>query len=229
LEKPVGEFLTWSPEWRERGTYKILGVVRDMVKGSPFEPTDPSIIFLSEGDMGNLYIRLNPQVSPHVAIPKIEKVFNSLVPSAPFDYKFADEVYEAKFRAEARVGTLATIFSVLAILISCSGLFGLASFVAEQRTKEVGIRKVLGASIINLWGLLSKEFVLLVIISCLVAIPFSYSFMIKWLEQYEYKTTVQWYVFAAAGAGALAITLLTVSFQAVKAAMANPVNSLKTE
>ena len=229
LEKPVGEFLTWSPGWRDGGNYKILGIVRDMVKGSPFEPTDPSIIFLSEGDMGNLYIRINPQVSAHTAIPKIEKVFNSLVSSAPFDYKFADEEYEAKFRAEERVGTLATIFSVLAILISCSGLFGLASFVAEQRTKEVGIRKVLGASIINLWGLLSKEFLLLVIVSCFVAIPFSYSFMIKWLEQYEYHTSIPWYVFAMTGAGALTITLLTVSFQAVKAAMANPVNSLKTE
>ena len=144
LENPIGESLTWQPGGSERGTYKILGVVKDMVKGSPFEPTDPSIIFLTEDDLSNLYIRINPKISAHQALPEIQKVFKAIVPSAPFDYTFADEDYAAKFRAEERIGTLAAVFTGLAILISCLGLFGLASFVAEQRTKEIGIRKVLG-------------------------------------------------------------------------------------
>lgn len=229
LENPVGESLTWSPDWNPGGIYKILGVVKDMVKGSPFEPTDPSIIFLSENDMNNLYIRIKPDVSPHLALPKIETVFKSYVPSAPFDYKFADEEYAAKFRSEERIGTLAAIFSTLAILISCSGLFGLSAFVGEQRTKEIGIRKVLGATILNVWGLLSKEFVMLVVISCFIAIPLAYLFMANWLQQYEYRTTIHWYMLAGAGTCALAITLVTVSFQAIKAAMSNPVESLRTE
>lgn len=229
LQNPVGEFVTWHPEWHPGGTFKILGVVKDMVKGSPFEPTDPSIIFLTEKDQGWLYIKINPEVSASEALPKIQSVFTGLIPSAPFDYEFADEAYGAKFRSEERVGKLAGIFSFLAILISCSGLFGLASFVAEQRTKEISIRKVLGASVTNLWQLMSKEFMVLVIISCVIAIPLSSSFMEKWLQQYDYRTTIGWYVFVVAGIGAFVITLLTVSFQALKAALANPVDSLKTE
>lgn len=229
LEDPVGELVTWHPTWREGGTFKILGVVRDMVKGSPFEPTDPSIIFLTEDDQRWLYIKINPTVSASEALPKIQSAFTRLIPSAPFDYKFADEAYGAKFRSEERVGNLAGVFSFLAILISCSGLFGLASFVAEQRTKEMSVRKVLGASIGNVWRLMSKEFIALVAISCVIAIPLSASFMEKWLQQYDYRTTIGWYVFGVAGIGALVITLLTVSFQAVRVALANPVDSLKSE
>jgi putative ABC transport system permease protein len=229
LEDPVGEVVTWQPKGLEAQTFRIVGVVKDMVKGSPFEPTDPSIIFLSEKDLEWLYIRISPQVSAHEALPKITRVFGDLIPSAPFDYRFADEEYDAKFRAEERVGRLAGILSFLAILISCSGLFGLSSFVTEQRSKEVSIRKVLGASVPGLWRLLSKEFVVLVIISCAIAIPVSWSFMMKWLQQYNYRATVSWHVFALAGAGALLITLITVSFQAIKAATANPVNRLRSE
>jgi ABC-type antimicrobial peptide transport system permease subunit len=152
-----------------------------------------------------------------------------LVPSAPFDYTFVDEAYQAKFRAEERIASLATFFSVLAILISCLGLFGLASFVAERRTKEIGIRKVLGASVADLWQMLSRDFVVLVIISCAIAIPLSYYFMTNWLQNYEYRTEISVLVFAAAGLGALLITLLTVSFQMLKAAFGNPVDSLRSE
>jgi putative ABC transport system permease protein len=127
------------------------------------------------------------------------------------------------------IGKLASFFSILAIFISCLGLFGLARFVAEQRTKEIGIRKVLGASVANLWQLLSKEFVYLVIISCLIATPVAYCFMHNWLQKYTYRTDISWWIFAAAGLGALLISLLTVSFQAIKAAVANPVKSLRTE
>ncbi|MEA5402317.1 FtsX-like permease family protein [Arcicella sp. DC2W] len=151
------------------------------------------------------------------------------MPSAPFDYKFADDEFARKFKTEERIGTLALFFAILAIFISCLGLFGLASFVAEQRTKEIGIRKVLGATVLNLWSLLSKDFLILVIISLLTATPLAYYFMHDWLQKYEYRTEISWWIFITAGLGALTITLLTVSFQAIKAALANPVKSLRTE
>ena len=228
LENPVGETLNWNPG-ENRGDYKILGVVKDMVKGSPYEPTDPSIIFLSENDMQWLYIKINPSVSPHEALPKIEKVLAGIAPSAPFDYSFADEAYKAKFKSEEQIGKLATLFSVLALLISCLGLFGLASFMAEQRTKEIGIRKIMGASIGNVWMMLSKDFVRLVLISCTLAIPISIYVMNNWLGQYEYRTSISWNIFVFTGVGSLVLTLLTVSFQAIKAAINNPVKSLRSE
>ena len=228
LENPVGEILTLNSE-DEHNVYTILGVISDMVKGSPFEPTDPCLFFLTERDEEWIYIRLNPSLSTHEALPKIEAAFTQLITTAPFDYKFADEEYTAKFRSEERIGTLASIFSSLAILISCSGLFGLASFVAEQRTKEIGIRKVMGASVTNLWQMLSKDFVVLVIISCFIAIPAAYYFLEQWLQQYKYRTEISWWIFAITGFGAVMITLLTVSFQAIKAALMNPVKSLKSE
>lgn len=229
IENPVGEVLTWKPGQEERGAYKILGVVKDMVKGSPFEPTNPSIIFLSENDMQFLYIRIQPGVGPHEALPKIEEVFARHIPSAPFDYAFADEEYALKFAEEERIGKLASVFAVLAIFISCLGLFGLATFVAGQRTKEIGIRKVMGASVAQLWQMLSKDFVVLVVISCFVAMPLAWYFMSIWLEGYTYRTDITWYVFVVTGGVALVITLLTVSYQAIKAATANPVKSLRTE
>jgi ABC-type antimicrobial peptide transport system permease subunit len=200
-----------------------------MVKDSPFQSTRESIIFLSEEDEQWLFIRMKPTVSASEALPKIEKVFKSLIPSAPFDYTFADEDYKAKFQAEERVGKLAAVFASLAIFISCLGLFGLASFTAEQRTKEIGIRKVLGASVSNIWALLSKDFVGLVILACLIAGPIAWYFLSGWLENYEYRTTISLSVFALAGLSALLITLLTVSYQAIKAALANPVKTLRDE
>jgi putative ABC transport system permease protein len=229
IPNPVGELLTWVPGGDDRGTYKILGVVKDMVKGSPFEPTDPSVIFLSEKDEGWLYIRLREDAVASEALSKIQSVFSSLIPSAPFDYTFSDEAYDAKFRSEERVGKLAAVFGFLAILISCSGLFGLASFMVEQRMKEISIRKVLGASVANIMRLMSNEFALLVLISCAVAIPLSYYFMDQWLIQYDYRTTIGWEVFMITGLSALIITLITVSFQSLKAALANPVKNIKTE
>ena len=229
LSNPVGEVLTKNREGEPRANYTILGVIADVVKGSPFEPTDQCLYFLSTNDLDWLFIRLDPSVSAHDALPKIQKVFTQYIPSAPFDYTFADDEYAARFRAEEREGSLAAIFSSFAILISCSGLFGLAAFVAEQRTKEIGIRKVMGASVVQVWKLLSFEFVFLVTISCFIAIPLSYYYMQDWLAQYEYRTTIKWYVFAVAGFSALLITLMTVSVQAVKAAVVNPVKSLRSE
>jgi ABC-type antimicrobial peptide transport system permease subunit len=229
IENPVDEVLHWVPGGTDRGRYKILGVVKDMVKGSPYQPTDPSVIFLSKNHMPWLYIRLNPEVSTHDALQKVEKILATLVPSAPFDYTFADEDYAAKFLAEERIGKLATLFSVLAIIISCLGIFGLAAFTVEQRTKEIGIRKVLGATVANLWQMLSKEFIVLVTIACFVAVPLAYYFMDAWLQQFIYRMPLSWMVFAISCAGGILITILTVSFQAVKAAIANPVNSLRSE
>ncbi|AQG79417.1 ABC transporter permease [Spirosoma montaniterrae] len=228
LKTPVGEQVTWGPGQRLPKTYTVLGVVKDMVALSPYKPTIPTVFFL-EDNYNWINIRLNPAISASEALPKIEAVFKKIIPTAPFDYKFADQEYAAKFAAEERIGNLALVFTVLAVLISCLGLFGLASFMAEARTKEIGVRKVLGASVLNLWGLLSKDFVILVIISFFIATPIAYYFLSNWLQKYEYRTELSWWIFAVSGAGALVITLLTISFQSVKAALMNPVKSLRTE
>jgi ABC-type antimicrobial peptide transport system permease subunit len=154
-------------------------------------------------------------------------VFRKFNPSSPFIYKFVDEAYAAKFAAEERIGNLAAVFTGLAIFVSCLGLFGLAAFVAEQRTKEIGVRKVLGAGIAHLWGLLSKEFLQLTVISIGIAVPVAYYGMSQWLKGYLYHAPLSWWIFAAAGAGITFITLLTVSYQSLKAAFANPVKSLR--
>jgi ABC-type antimicrobial peptide transport system permease subunit len=140
-----------------------------------------------------------------------------------------DLEYERKFSDEERIGKLSSFFAVLAIFISCLGIFGLASFVAEQRTKEIGVRKVMGASVFSLWGMLSKDFVWLVAISLVLAMPMAWYFMNNWLQKYNYRSDIAWWIFASAGVGALLITLLTVSYQSIKAALANPVNSLRSE
>ncbi len=160
---------------------------------------------------------------------KIEGVLHKIIPTVPFDYKFVDETYAAKFSSEERIGKLAGFFTIIAVFISCLGLFGLASFVVEQRTKEIGIRKVLGASVANLWQMLSKDFVVLVIISSAISIPISSYFMTRWLQNYEYRTEISVWIFITASMSALLITLLTVSFQTLKAAITNPVESLRSE
>jgi ABC-type antimicrobial peptide transport system permease subunit len=228
VENPVGETIIWNRNGKGY-PYTILGVVKDMVKGSPFADTDPSMFFLASWSLEYLYIRINPQVSTHEALPEIKKSLATLLPSVPFDYTFADDDYNAKFKSEERIGVLAAIFSALAIGISCLGLLGLASFTAAQRTKEIGIRKVLGASVLQIWRMLCREFVLLVILACIIALPLAYLFMNSWLENYDYRTGISWYVFAISGATALLITLITVSFQAVKAGISSPVKSLRAE
>jgi len=231
LKDPVGETITWKWRDKEPKPYTILGVIKDMVMESPYEPVEPTLFFVKalNGDVSWINIRINSAVAMSQALPKVEAVFKKLIPSAPFDYKFVDLDYASKFAAEERISKLAGFFAVLAIFISCLGLFGLASFVAEQRTKEIGVRKVLGASVFKVWRLLSKEFVVLVMVSLFIAAPLAYYFMHNWLQDYQYRAELSWWIFAAAGAGALIITLLTVSFQAIKAAIANPIKSLRTE
>jgi len=209
--------------------YTVVGVIKDMIMESPYRPVTPTV-FLRDYEWANVITVAIKQGAPiKTALSKIEAVFKKYNPSAPFDYTFNDEDYAKKFADEERVGNLATFFTILAIFISCLGLFGLASFVAEQRKKEIGVRKVLGASTYNLWRMLSREFALLVIISCFIAIPLAWYYLNHWLQQYDYRTTISFWIFIASGVGALAITLITVSFQAIKAALANPVKSLRTE
>jgi ABC-type antimicrobial peptide transport system permease subunit len=208
----------------------IIGVVKDLMQESPFYPVRPSLYHISDLDnMGNLIIKLNPSHQASQSLDKIAEVWKKHVATVPFSYKFVDEEFGNKFRSEERIGKLSSYFAVLAIFISCLGLFAMASFVAEQRTKEIGIRKVLGASLVNLWRLLSIEFVVLVVLSCILAIPVAYYYLDRWLDNYDYRITINWDVFALAAITALLITLLTVSFQAIKAALANPVTSLRTE
>jgi putative ABC transport system permease protein len=228
LKNPVGTIVKWGTGVQAKD-YRVIGVVKDMVMESPFDPVQHAIYFMDYNNVNWIIMKLNPDRSASSSIAKIEAVFKKYIPSAPFDYKFADTEFAAKFAAEERIGKLSTVFATLAIFISCLGLFGLASFVAEQRTKEIGVRKVLGASPFNLWRLLSKDFVLLIFISLLIASPLAYYFMHNWLQGYQYRTELSWWIFASAAIGSLLITIVTVSFQAIKAALANPVKSLRTE
>ncbi len=228
FKDPIGQTVKFGGGTQSR---QIVGVIKDMVMGSPYEPEKRAIFFLDAKSQAasHITIKIKPTVSANTALSKIETVFGNIVPSAAFDYTFVDEEFAKKFSQEQRVSKLASFFAVLAIFISYLGLFGLASFVAEQRTKEIGIRKVIGASLFNIWNLLSKEFMALVVIALLIASPIAYYLMNNWVQQYTYHTGVSWWIFAAAGAGALLITIITVSFQAIKAALLNPVKSLRTE
>jgi ABC-type antimicrobial peptide transport system permease subunit len=224
LKTPVGETIH-----RDGKNFRIIGVIKDVLMESPYKPVSPTVFFLGPWYHATVNIRINPRSTTSDALAKIELVFKKYAPAMPFDYKFADEEYDRKFAAEQRIGTLATVFAGLAIFISCLGLFGLASFVAEQRTKEIGVRKVLGASVFNLWGMLSANFIKLVVLSQLIASPVAYYFLHQWLQHYHYRTEISWWIFAVTCAGAIGLTLLTVSFQAIKAALANPVKSLRSE
>jgi putative ABC transport system permease protein len=209
-------------------TYTIIGVVKNMVTQSPYEPAYPSVFF-SGGYLSTITIRVNPHLPLNTSLAKMDAVFRKYNPSSPFVFSFNDADYGKKFLNEQRIAKLATSFSLIAILISCLGLFGLASFLTEQRVKEIGVRKVLGASVFSLWGLLSREFVVLAGLSLLIATPLARWFMGNWLDHYEYRSTIPWWIFMATGLGAIAITLLTVSYQGIKAALMNPVKSLRTE
>lgn len=209
--------------------YRVIGVVKDIIQESPYKQVTPTVYVADHNWIGIVSIAIKTGVPVKDALVKIEAVLKKYNPDLPFNYIFNDEVYAKKFADEERVGKLATFFTILAIFISCLGLFGLASFVAEQRKREIGIRKVLGASIYSLWQMLSKEFALLVIIACFIAIPLAWFYLNSWLNQYDYRTTIPAWVFVASGVGALIITLITVSFQSIKAALANPVKSIRTE
>jgi putative ABC transport system permease protein len=208
--------------------YHVVGIVADIVNASPYDTVMPAV-FVGGSYTGTIIVRINPGLSTHTALGRMEPIFKKYNPASPFIYKFVDEDYAAKFTDQERIGNLAAVFSGLAIFISCLGLFGQAGFVAEQRTKEIGVRKVLGASVFNLWSQLSKEFLGLTAISIFIAVPLSWYGMHKWIESYSYQAPLSWWIFGASSAGILVITVLTVSYQSLKAALMNPVRSLRTE
>lgn len=226
LRHPVGETINFEGQ-----RHLIIGVANDMVMESPYLPVPP-VIFRLDYDKDHLQamtIRIKAGVPLRAALPGIEAVFKKVNPGGAFEYQFTDEQYAEKFADEQRIASLAIVFTVLAIFISCLGLFGLASFTAEQRTKEIGVRKVLGASVATIWRLLVKDFIGLVVIALLIASPVIYFFMQRWLQHYPYRTRISGWIFLLTGIGVLCITLLTVSYQSIKAALMNPVKSLKME
>ncbi|MDJ1505788.1 ABC transporter permease [Xanthocytophaga agilis] len=228
IQNLIGQTIKYNDNSR---SWRVLGIVKDMVMQSPYEPVKRGFFFLdaTHRETNRIVLKISPTVSATQALPAIEAVFRRIVPSAAFDYQFVDSEYGRKFSAEQQIGQLASVFAVLAIFISCLGIFGLASFTAEQRRKEIGIRKILGASVGNLWKLLSKDFLVLVVVSCLLATPIAWYFLSRWLQTYTYRIELSWWIFVVAAAAALLITLLTVSYQAIKTALANPVKSLRTE
>ncbi|MDR3714260.1 MAG: ABC transporter permease [Puia sp.] len=223
IPHPVGEIMTFFGR-----RYTVIGVAKDMITNSPYRPVDAAV-FLGNGYFSQITVRLKRSLPMHKALAAIEPVFRRYNPGSPFLYKFIDEEYARKFSDEERVGDLSTVFASFAIFISCLGLFGLAAFVAEQRTKEIGVRKVLGANLFNLWGLLSKDFLKLVFLSLFLSIPIAYYVMYQWLQNYSYRTDIPLWVFGLSAVGILLITLLTVSFQSIRAALMNPVKSLRSE
>ena len=220
----TGETIRWRGK-----AYRVDGIIKDMITESPYEPVQQAIFGLIPNVGPYIVIRLNPALSAGEALERIELIFKKYDPSSPFEYNFLDEEFGRKFAAERRIGTLTSIFSALAIIISCLGIFGLAAFIAEQRNKEIGLRKVLGASVFSLWGLLTREFVAIVAVSFLIAVPVTYMGMDHWLQQYNYRTDIVWWVFVVSGFAVLSVTVTTVSFQTVKAATVNPLKSLRQD
>jgi ABC-type antimicrobial peptide transport system permease subunit len=207
----------------------IVGVNENVVMRDPFKSVSPAVILFDPNNVSSIFLRLKPTADLKKALAAIKPITEKYNPSLPFEYKFVDEEFQKKFTTENQVAKLAGILAGLAIFISCMGLFGLAMFMAERRTKEIGIRKVLGATVSNVWMLLSKEFVVLVLLACLITSPLTFWLMKNWLNKYEFRIEISWWVFAVSGMIAILIALLTVSFQAIKAAIANPVKSLRTE
>lgn len=209
--------------------FTVVGVIDDFVYNNLYSPSSPLILFPDTSGTNFLTVRLKKTSNVAGALEKVENVIKANNPGFPFDYKFVDDQFGQFFKTEMLIGKLASVFAFLAIFISCLGLFGLAAYTAERRTKEIGIRKVLGASAKGLAGLLSKEFLILVMISCLIAFPIAWWMMHNWLEGYEYRVPISWPIFLVAGLLAMLIALFTVSVQAIKAALANPIQSLRSE
>lgn len=227
LENPIGEYVSWGKD-----QYKIIGVVQDMVTRSPFDPITPSLFILHKGRFLN-YVNVkiatnNPNVIEG-ALDQLKTTFQKHDPKNIFRYSFTDDEYERKFNTIDRVAKLVLWFSLVAIFISCLGVLGLSTYTALQRKKEIGIRKVLGATVYIIWQMLSKQFIMLVLISLVIALPLGYYFSSQWLMEYSYRIQVNFWIFIMAGGIILGITLITVSYQSIKSAISNPVDSLRTE
>ncbi|HLZ87128.1 MAG TPA: FtsX-like permease family protein, partial [Puia sp.] len=227
----VGALLTYGDT--NKRYYHIIGIVKDFLFNDLAGTVTPPLMLDCGREVQGVYnfltIRLKPGKDLSAQLAKVEAVIKANNPGYPVDYRFVDEQFNDMFESQAHMGALAGVFAVLAILISCLGLFGLAAYTAERRTKEIGIRKVLGASVSGLAALLSIEFLQLVSLSCLIAFPVAWWLMHGWLADFPYRTAIHWWVFGLAGIAAVVITLLTVSFQAIRAALSNPVESLRAE
>ena len=224
FKDPIGQPIT-----ENQITYHVVGVIKNYIQESPYQTIRPMIIEGPRSYMGVLLIRLNGRRPLSQDLATTEMVFRKYVPLYPFEYSFVEADYATKFQTEQFVGGLATLFAGLVIFISCLGLFGLATYTARARIKEIGIRKVLGATVTDISLLLSRDFIRLIALSILVAIPVAWLLMDNWLSAYDYRISITWDIFALAGAGALLIALATVSYQAIKAAFTNPVKNLRTE
>ncbi len=224
FQNPIGEKIHF---WDT--TFTVVGVMKDVVMASPARSVDPTVFVFDPSWCSDVTIRLGDRYGAQEAMSKIEDIFRKYNPAYPFVYRFSDQEFTRKFQAINQIGNLANLFSSLAILISCLGLFGLAAFTAEQRTKEIGIRKVLGATVGNVVMLLSKDFTKLVLVSFVIAAPVSAWMMNNWLSQYEYRISIEWWILAGAGSAALLLAIVVVSYQAMRAASANPVTSLRSE
>ncbi len=223
MKAPVGQEVKF---WRGKG--RIVGLMKDFHLKSLHEAISPLIMMYNPLENGYLLVKTRAGQTQQ-AIADLERLTKQFNPNYPFSYHFVDEAYEQLYKTEQQVNTLVNSFGMLAILISCLGLFGLAAFTAEQRTKEIGVRKVLGASVTNIIGLLSKDFLKLVMIALILATPLAWLALSKWLSSFEYSTGLSWWVFALSGLMAIGIAMLTVSFQSIKAALMNPVKSLRSE
>lgn len=224
FKQPIDELISINGK-----EFRVIGVIANIIKGDPFKPVPPSLFRLNYAKTTQVLLRIRNDASTSQALAAIEKTFHRYSQSEPFDFKFVDDKYATKFATEVRIGKLAAFFAGFAILISLLGLFGLASFMAAKRTKEIGIRKVLGASMLQVWALLSKEFIILSCIAFILATPLAYYFMNNWLANYEYRISIPAWIFIAVAGIIVAFTLLTVSIQAIKAAMMNPVRSIRNE
>ena len=210
--------------------FTIVGVIDDYVYGNMYGKPEPVLFFCRPPDDANLlYARIKPGSNVNDALLKIGSVMKKNNPVYPFSYQFVDDQFNKLFSDVALMSRLSTIFAALAIIISCLGLFGLSAYTAERRRKEIGVRKVLGASVMAITTLLSKDFLKLVALSCLVAFPVAWYIMHNWLQNYEYRISITWLIFLTTGIGSILIALITISFQSIKAAIANPVKSLRTE
>jgi len=225
LKNPVGATVKEDdgPKWH------VVGVIKDFVFESPYQKVQQLMVMGPKSWFNVIHYKLNPALITDKALQMAKQIFNKYNPQYGFDYHFVDEAYAQKFEQEKRTGTLAALFAGLTIFISCLGLFGLASYMAENRIKEIGVRKVLGASVTSITALLSKDFLKLVIISFVIASPIAWYAMNEWLQSYTYRVQVEWWVFALTGILSILIAIVTVSYQAIKAAIANPVRSLRSE
>ncbi|TDQ76512.1 ABC transporter permease [Sphingobacterium yanglingense] len=224
LENPIGKYFKWGD-----ATFTIVGIVKDYISGSPYQPVRPLLIHPSKRYLQSMLIRTNEQFDTRQNLAQIETVIKKFNPNYPFNYQFVNEQFARKFKQQEQIGNLTFVFSLLAIIISCLGLFGLAAYITETRTKEIGIRKVLGASINNINILLSKDFIKLVIIAILIGTPIAWWGMNQWLKDFAYRIHIGWWLIASAGIIAVIVALVTVNVQSLRAARTNPIKSLRDE